>query len=57
MPRLALALLLALHGAIHLLGFAKGLALADVRTVRIEVGGDGQAPEGRLGIDDLEVTR
>jgi hypothetical protein len=29
MPRLALALLLALHGALHLLGFMKGMALAD----------------------------
>jgi hypothetical protein len=34
MPRLALALLLALHGAIHLLGFAKGMALADVEALK-----------------------
>jgi len=34
MPRLAFALLLALHGAIHLLGFAKGLALAEVGTLK-----------------------
>ncbi len=34
MPRLALALLLAIHGAIHLLGFAKGMALADVEALK-----------------------
>jgi hypothetical protein len=34
MPRFALALLLALHGAIHLLGFAKGMALADVEALK-----------------------
>jgi hypothetical protein len=34
MPKLALALLLALHGAIHLLGFAKGMALADVEALK-----------------------
>jgi hypothetical protein len=34
MPRLVLALLLALHGAIHLLGFVKGMALADVEALK-----------------------
>lgn len=33
-----------------------GLDLADIDVVRIEVGLDGLAPEGRLGIDDLEVS-
>ncbi|WP_148306610.1 DUF6544 family protein [Gemmatirosa kalamazoonensis] len=36
--RLALAFLLALHGAIHLLGAAKGLGLADVAQLRQPIG-------------------
>ncbi len=34
-----------------------GLDLTDIRSVQIEVGGETLGPEGRLGIDDIEVTR
>ena len=36
--RIALAVLLAVHGAIHLLGAAKGLGLADVASLQQPVG-------------------
>jgi hypothetical protein len=34
MPKLAFAVLLALHGAVHLLGFAKGFGLAEVAALK-----------------------
>jgi hypothetical protein len=43
MPKLALALLLAIHGAIHLLGFAKGMALADVEALKQPISRGGGA--------------
>lgn len=33
-----------------------GVDLTEVASVRLEVGGEGQAPFGRLGLDDLEVS-
>ena len=32
-----------------------GIDLRDVTEVRFEFGADGDAPEGRLGLDDIEV--
>jgi dienelactone hydrolase len=33
-----------------------GLDLADVREVHLELGGEGQSPLGRIGLDDVEVV-
>jgi len=43
MPKLALTILLALHGAIHLLGFAKGFGLAEVAALKQPVSRAGGA--------------
>ncbi len=43
MPKLAFALLLALHGAIHLLGFVKGSGLAEVQALQRPISRPGGA--------------
>jgi hypothetical protein len=35
---------------------ATGLDLSDVRTVQLELGGEGDSPYGRIGLDDVEVV-